>query len=61
MIKTLTIIYQLLLATALLLTITGCSKHPQCEKADIFAHCKKWEGQKVTCKRPILGFCRDEK
>jgi len=53
-------LYQLLLVTVLLL-ITGCSKHQQCEKADIFDHCKKWQGQEVTCKRPILGFCRDEK
>jgi len=53
--------HQLLLVTTLILITTGGYKHPRCKKADIFGHCKKWQGQEPTCKRPVLGLCTDKK
>ena len=51
----------ILILLFVLLNITACYKHPRCEKADIFGHCKKWQGQEPTCKRPVLGLCTDKK
>ena len=46
----------ILLAT--LLWLTGCAAHPDCERADMFGHCKQWRGQPQTCAKPdFLGFC----
>ncbi len=39
--------------------LMGCAtKHPDCERADVFGHCKKWEGYENPCPNPdFLGFC----
>lgn len=43
---------------AVLLWLTGCAAHSDCERADAFGHCKQWRGQPQTCEKPdFLGFC----
>lgn len=49
-------------ALCVIFTLTACSSHPDCEQADIFGHCKKWEGVENTCENPdFLGFCPPSK
>ena len=53
--------YQTVFMLLVLFGMTACYKHPRCEEADIFGHCKKWQGQERTCERPVLGLCTDKK
>ena len=52
---------KVLLTVSILILFTSCSKNSKCEEADIFGHCKKWQGQEQTCKDSFMGFCRDKK
>ena len=46
----------------LILTLSSCASHPDCEVSDIFGHCKKWKGVENSCEQPdFLGFCPPSK
>ena len=49
---------RILVLAALAMLLSGCARHPDCLKADMFGHCRQWKGQKQSCKNPdFLGFC----